>query len=74
MTSEERIQQLQQSHDQLRGALVAAGLIRKFRHNPDNPKMLHLLRRALREARIVRRNELHSQPCTAVVPELTPKI
>ena len=59
VTTEQRIEQLEKSHDQLRGALVAAGFhIRKLRQNPANAKMLHLLRSALREARTVRKTEL----------------
>ena len=52
---EKRITELERSHDELRGALILAGKqVRKFRHNPQNAKVLHLLRRTLREARMVR--------------------
>ena len=58
VTIEERIQELEKSHDQLRRALAAAGMhIRKFRHNSQNAKMLHSLRNVLREARLVRKRE-----------------
>jgi hypothetical protein len=56
VTDTERIVELEKSHAELRGALIAAGRhIRKFRHRhrPENEKMLHLLRRTLREARAV---------------------
>jgi len=62
MSAEERIQELEKSHDQLRGALTAAGMhIRKFRNDPKNERMLLLLRRTLTEARTVRRSKL---PCS----------
>ena len=39
MSLKDRIRELEQFHDQLRGALIAAGRqIRKFRHNPENAK------------------------------------
>ena len=54
--TEKRVRELEQSHDQLRGALIAAGRhIRKFRHTPANAKLLALLRETLREARQVRK-------------------
>ena len=58
VTAEERIRELENSHDQLRRALAAAGMhIRKFRNNPKNEKMIHVLRKVLCEARLVRKPE-----------------
>jgi hypothetical protein len=58
---EERIQELEKSHDQLRGALVAAGMhIRKFRRNSQNNEVIHLLRNVLQKARTVRRKQLET--------------
>jgi hypothetical protein len=54
VTAHERIAELEKSNAELRGAVVAAGIhINKFRHNPQNAKMVHLLRTALRQARAV---------------------
>jgi len=56
MQSADRIVELERSHDELRGALVKAGLyIRKFQHVPDNARLVDILRRVLLNARDVRR-------------------
>jgi hypothetical protein len=56
VTDRERIVELERSHDELRGALIAAARhIKKFRHTPENAKLLFLLRRTFRDERAVRR-------------------
>ena len=59
MTLEERIQELEQSHDELRAALVAAGWsIRKSRPTPEKAKLLSRLRIAVRDAREIRHKKI----------------
>jgi hypothetical protein len=54
---ERRIAQLEQSHDQLRGALILAGReLRKRQLCRRDSVLLAMLRRTLREARLVRKN------------------
>ena len=66
MTAHERIAELEKSNAELRGAVVAAGMhIREFRHNPENAKMVHLLRTALREARAVAKGRTQPESVVA---------
>ena len=71
VTIEERIQELEKSHDQLRRAVVAAGLhIRKFRGNPKNERMVDQLRNALRDARVVRRRPATGPQCARLSEQI----
>lgn len=66
VTAQERIAELEKSNAELRGAVVAAGMhIKKFRHNPENTKMVHLLRTALREARAVAKGRTQPESVVA---------
>lgn len=66
MNQETGLAALERSHDELRGALIAAGRhIRKFRHNPENAQLLFLLRRVLRDARQVRKETQRARCASA---------
>jgi len=57
MTEDERIKELLASHSELRAALIVAGKeIRRLNFGKKDSKVLVLLRRVLRDSRVIAKN------------------